>query len=533
MSGDFGGARLSGEDLLLTGGRIFADAEGSDPAEAMLVRAGRVEALGSAENLWDRAGPSAPSIDLRGRVVLPGMIDAHTHVEFSAMARSEWLDVRGLTPDEVCERIGRAAVQRTDPDAWIVAQGTFLQPLPGREQLDAVSDGVPVLVRESMHRLQANTTALRRAGMGHAAPTVSPGVVVHVDRAGVPTGAVDEGFHLFPVPALPGHRLAAILRSELRDAFARHGVTTVYDIPASRGAVDAYGELATRGELPTRVTLTPVVAPGLSPLLERIDDWDPASFGDGIDSPFIAAGGIKIFIDGDNDHSFDESGLSVRPRNWGAVTRTLGGLREELIWATRHDVQVWVHAIGDLAQDLVLEAVEQAAARVGPPRLPTRIEHAGNLKLDAGLVARMRELGVVPVPTANFMSTDDGSGLYAYRSLIDAGFRPPGNSDTGGAIAEAPNPWFGIALMRLRRNRRGRPVAPDERATVLEGVRGYTADAAAVAGLDGIIGRLAPGYAADFAVYDRDPRFLDPESMTEAEAEMTYVGGRRTWQRGS
>lgn len=522
---------LSGENLLITGGRIFGDGDGIIPVEAMLVVNGIVQELGSAERLRSLADSSAAEIDLRGRVVLPGMIDAHTHVEFSTMGRNEWLDVRGLAPSEVCETVRQAALRVSHRDEWVVAQGTFLQVLPDRAALDEAAPDVPVIVRESMHRLQSNSEALRRAGFLDRAPAVPPGVVVHVDADKHPTGHVEEGFHLFPIPELAKERLEEIIAKELRESFASRGVTTVFEIPATSGGIEAYSSLAEAGMLPTRITLTPVVAPGLNPLLERVDEWTEELFGGGGQSDLLGSGGIKIFIDGDNQQSFDSATFEQHPRNWGAVTRTLGQLREELIWATEHGVQVWVHAIGDLAQEYMLEAVEQALERVGPPMLPTRLEHAGNLKLTPELTARIAELGVVPVPTANFMSTDDGTGLYAYRSFAEAGMRPPGNSDTGGAIAEAPNPWFGIAHMRSRRNRVGAPVAPWEKVSAMEGVRGYTQYAAEVAGLDGVIGKLAPGMAADFAVYEEDPRDLDVARMSKVVADMTFVGGRKTWQR--
>ncbi len=527
---------LTGSDLLLTGGRIFADADGQRHDEAMLVMNGRVEALGSASHIAERlralGGGAVPELDLCGRTVLPGFIDAHTHVEFSTLGRNEWLDVRGLTPEQVCERIAARLEEPTPADAWIVAQGTFLQPLPGRAELDRLSPDTPVIVRESMHRLQSNSAALRRAGLLERAPALPAGIVVHVDDDRRPTGLIEEGFHLFPTPAPPPERLRELLERELRESFARHGVTTVFEIPASRAGVEAYADLARRGELPTRITLTPVVSPGLSPLLERMQDWRAADFGGAEASDLIDAGGLKIFVDGDNEQSFDTDTFERSPREWGAVTRTLGQLREELIWATEHDVQVWVHAIGDLAQEMALEAVAQAADRVGRPRLPMRIEHIANLKLSPGILARLGELGVVPVPTANFMHTDDGSGLYAYRTLAEAGLRPPGNSDTGGAIAQAPSPWFGIAHMVDRRNGRGEPVAPEEGVPAEEGLRGYTRYAAEVAGLDRLLGRLHPGFAADFAVYDGDPRTLPPPLMAEVEARMTFIGGRMTWRRG-
>lgn len=522
-------ATLSGCDLLLVGGQIFPEADGHSPEEAMLVRNGRVEALGQAERLRALAGSTVPEIDLAGRTVLPGFIDAHTHVEFSTLGRNEWLDVRGLLPEAVCARIAEVLSEPRAADSWVVAQGTFLQPLPDRASLDRLSVDTPVIVRESMHRLQCNTEALRRAGLLDGVPRLSPGIVVHLDDQRQPTGLIEEGFHLFPIPSPGEPRLRQLIERELRESFARHGVTTVFEIPASEEGVEAYTELARQRNLPTRITLTPVIAPGLSPLVDGVESWRPEDFGEACGNDLLDAGGIKIFVDGDNEQAFATETFGRNPREWGAVTRTLASLREELIWATRRDVQVWVHAIGDLAQEMTLEAVAQAAERVGPPRLPTRIEHIANLQLSPHILARIVELGVIPVPTANFMHTDDGSGLYGYRTLAEAGLRPPGNSDTGGAIAQAPNPWFGIARMLDRRNGRGIPVAPDERVSVEEALRTYTTYSAQTGGFECLLGRLAPGYAADFAVYEVDPRELAPADMERTEAHMTFVGGRTTW----
>ncbi len=496
----------------------------------MLIRSGVVDAVGSLDRMRARAGVSIRELHVPGCTILPGFIDAHTHVEFSALARNEWLDVRGVSPRATCDAVAESIRNRGE-GAWVVAQGTFLQELPDRADLDRVAPRTPVIVRESMHRLQANSEALRLAGFLDRAPSVRSGIVVHVDPAGRPTGLVEEGFDLFPIPAPSVDTLADLLERELRESFARHGVTTVFEIPATRAGVAAYTDLANRRALPTRITLTPVVSPGLSPLLERMADWTAEQFGDREDSDLIGSGGIKIFIDGDNDQAFHSAGFSREPRHWGAVTRTVDQLREELIWANQQDVQVWVHAIGDLAQDLMLEAVSQSRDRVGDPRLRTRLEHAGNLQLDHRQLRRMVELKVIPVPTANFISTDDGSGRYAFRTLGEAGLEPPGNSDTGGAIAEAPNPWFGIAHLVERRNRAGQLVAPDERVSVAEGVRGYTTYAARAAGLERVVGSLAPGSAADFGVYATDPRAAETSELLTMETEMTFVGGRATWQR--
>ena len=526
----FGSSSLSGADLLLVGGRIHPRADADEWFPAMLVTGGVVRALGSAEELRAEAGDSHVELDLGGRTVLPGFIDAHTHVEGTAVSRRLWLDVRGLSTEEACERIANAA-RDCAPGEWVRAQGTFLQPLPSREQLDRAAPDTPVLMRESAHRLQANSEALRLAGLADSAPPVGAGVVIHVDEHGAPTGLVEEALHLFPAPELSDDALEAFISGELRESFARRGVTTVYEIPVSFAGIAAFLRLAGRRELPTRITLTPFIGNSGIPSVPSMEEWDRNDFGDQVDSDLIATGGVKIILDGDNEQAFDSKYFNRRPRQWGAVTRTLGELREEIAWANRHDAQVLVHAIGDLAQEMMLEAVDQAQRRSGKPALPTRLEHAANLELSQTILDRLRELDVIPVPTASFIATDDGSGVYAYRTLIDAGMRPPGNSDTLGSIALAPSPWFGIQLMLARENAQGAPVTPEERVSMPEAVRTYTDYAAEAAGLQSVIGALRPGFAADFAVYARDPRTVPVSELHEVEADLTAVGGRVVWQR--
>ncbi|KJL26586.1 N-substituted formamide deformylase precursor [Microbacterium azadirachtae] len=526
----FGGSRLAGEDLLVFGGRIFPHADRAEWVEAMLIRGGVVVGLGDTADLRALSPSSVPELDLQGRTVLPGLIDAHTHVEATAISRGLWLDVRGLEPTAACDVVARATTPLQDGE-WLQAQGTFAQVLPTKDQLDRAAPRNPVLIRQSAHKLQANTEALRRAGMVHRAPRVGPGVVVHVDEEGVPTGLVEEGFHLFPAPDVTEHQLDDMIVTELRTRFARAGVTTVYEIPVSVCGIAAYLRLARAGELPVRITLTPIVAPPAGAGLDRIDEWAAADFGDGVDSDMIAAGGVKIFIDGDNEQMFDSKYFDREPRQWGAVTRTLGQLREELICAIGLGAQVWIHAIGDLAQEMVLEAIDQAQSRAGRPRLPIRLEHAANLQLSPKILESLQRLNVIAVPTASFIAVDDGTGVYAFRTLMDAGMRPPGNSDTAGSIEKAPSPWFGMAMMIDRRNAHGLPIAPDEAVTIDAAIRTYTAFSAEAAGLTGVLGALGEGAAADFAVYPDDPRALSPALMREVEADLTLVGGRVVWSR--
>ncbi|MFD6054483.1 amidohydrolase [Agromyces sp. NPDC060279] len=514
-------------DLALVGGTIATLHPGTPDAEALLIEHGAVRVVGTTEEVLAAARPGTPVVELDGRTVLPGLIDSHTHVEFCALSR-DWLDVRRAPRAETLARLAAAVADGVD--GWLVAQGTYGQDLPSRDELDAVSREVPILVRESMHRLTANTAALERAGLVRGA-TSPVGTLVVIGEDGAPSGIVEEGYHLFPVPAPPPERLRAMLRDELRESFARHGVTTIYELPATADGIRAYQALRAAGELPARLSLTLTVAPGLHAILRSPEQLAETGLASGFGDERLWLGGLKVFLDGDDTSAFDSAHLDKSPGHWSTNTRQYAEIVHLLTVAHRAGLQVWIHAIGDLAQHLALDAIEEAARVAGPGDRRTRLEHAANLWVDDAIVRRMRELEVIAVPTAGFIHADAGTGVYAYRTLVEAGMRPPGNSDTGGTQPFATNPWFGVARMLDRRTGSGVIVAPEEAVDVHTAVRTYTEFAAEAGFNERRIGALGIGMHGDCAVYAEDPRTLSPERLAGLEAELTVVGGEVVWRR--
>jgi predicted amidohydrolase YtcJ len=498
-------------------------------AEALLIENGVVRCAGTTAEVVQRKLPDTPVVNLDGRVVLPGLIDAHTHVEFCALSRS-WLDVRALPRTETLARLRRALGQGHDPERWLIAQGTYGQDLPTRAQLDEISTETPILVRESMHRLTANSAALRLAGMvrGFTAPV---GTYVEIGEDGAPTGWVEEGFHLFPTPAPDLDRLQSMLCNELRDSFARHGVTCIYELPATAAGIRAYQRLNAADALPTRLSLTLTVAPGLNPILSSPEQLAQIGLSSGFGDDRLWLGGLKVFLDGDDTAAFDSAHLTKSPGRWSASTRQYAEIVHLLTVAHRAGLQVWIHAIGDLAQHLALDAIEEARRVAEPGDYRTRLEHVANLWIDDAIVRRLIDLEVIPVPTAAFIHADPGTGAYAYRTLIDAGLRPPGNSDTGGTQPFATNPWFGVAAMIDRTNRHGAVIAAEQAVDAHVGLRTYTEFAAAAGFRETSLGALAVGMYGDCAVYGCDPRQLSPTELRSLESDLTVVGGRVVWQK--
>ena len=184
--------------ILLTNGRVHTLDSSETTAEAVLVEHGVVTSVGSDDELTSRAGPSVRRIDLGERTVLPGLIDAHAHIELAAYSNGWWHDVRFAPRDETVRRIA-AAVEEAPPGGWVICQATYGQDLPGREELDRVAPDNPVAIRWSMHMLMANSTALHRAGIDRTfvPPPHSRG---ERDEDGNATGFIEEGFDLLGAP---------------------------------------------------------------------------------------------------------------------------------------------------------------------------------------------------------------------------------------------------------------------------------------------------------------------------------------------
>jgi predicted amidohydrolase YtcJ len=518
--------------LALVGGRVRTLDKANSIVEAVLVESGRIAATGTSEEILRLAEESTPVVALDGRTVLPGFIDAHTHLELGARAEEEWVDVRFVEPAIVLERLAEAAGGRP-PGEWIVAQGTFGQPLPSRAQIDRVVPDHPVVIRQSMHRQIASTSALERAGIDRAFVPPHDGIRVHRDETGEATGEVDEGYDLFPVAVPDVAWFEDVLPRQTRLSFVRHGVTTIHELPASREAIAAWQRLDAGGRMPCRITLNPILDPGHQPTLRDVEDFLRPGFTTGFGSEWLRLGAVKVFVDGAGDAAWTRAQVhGCAPVAWGTAAFSHNDLVRILGACRRAGAQVWMHAIGEIAQELAIGAVEATNLAYPGSRHRTRIEHIGNEVNDPGSFARVREAGIVPVPTAAFMHgmpvTDalaEGHP-YPYRTMLEAGLTLPGNSDTAGTQPFATNPWHGVWTMVTRSNGHGATL-PDARESlsVAEAVSLYTRHGARATLEEDRKGSLEPGKLGDLAVYAEDPFELDVDDLPALVTDLTVAGG--------
>src|SRR5262245_46857425 len=400
-------------DLVLRGGKVVTVDPQNRIASAVAIVGNRITAIGTDQEIGQLAGPRTQVVELRGRTVLPGFIDSHSHVE--GLATSEHFLVPIQAPplkdaNEIIAKLKARAAQ-VPPGTWIVGQGTYNQVMPAREQLDRELPQHPVVLRWSAHDLLLNHMADEMAGLGRSTP--DPKGMGRIERApnGEPAILRDAGIEL-PLPQPTFEQMRDWIPATLRDFYVARGVTTVYDMSSPATGHRIFRDLASKGQLPVRLRINYIVGAGdlsgakndvLAGLLrdqvrpESGDDW-------------IRIGALKIILDGVwgttaavYRPTWKGSGTTWIPDNIGGVSRSQEVLNKQILEGHKAGWQVWVHANGDRAQDMVLtayEAAQQAAPRPDPRH---RIEYFAHFltqdhaRTEASL-ARMVRDRVIPAP---------------------------------------------------------------------------------------------------------------------------------------
>lgn len=557
-------------DLILVNGRVWRPAGGA--AEGVAVAGGRIVAVGDRQAVMAWRGARTEVIDLGGRAVLPGFIDAHCHVLGLGLARTaidlgyprarSIADIRRLVADRAAEQ---------PPGTWVRGRGYDHLRLeerrhPTRWDLDPVSGDHPVLlVRSCGHIAVANSEALRRAGITRETPDPPGGVIER--RDGEPTGVLKEA-----ALALV-QRVAPHTRRELEEALRRAaeeylslGVTAVCDM----GGGDPEGpavmqDLARGGGLGLRLCLALTAAPPSGGGGAVGNAVLGTGLHTGLGDPWLRLGPLKAVLDGSDDGA---TALMYRPYRDGSGTGIGYWQDAELLeWACRAARGGWqlaFHAIGDRAIDQALRALERALAASrgeGFPRgavaegvpgaaggPPHRVEHF--IYPRAAAVRTCAALGVVAVVNPIFLSMVDRGYLelidpqtlgrgFPVRSLLEAGMVVAAGSD---APVADPNPLAGMACAVDRATAAGVPSRPEEAVPPAPALDMYTRAAAQAAGWGGELGAIAPGRLADLAVVEGwfgEPPGREPEGaegarrLREARVVMTVVGGSVRYRAGT
>ena len=520
-------------------GNVWTGDSQQPKAQALAIADGSIVAVGNDAEVRKLGDSNTRAVDLQGAFVVPGFIDNHVHLVSGGLALAQ-VDLRDAkTKAEFIQRIARAA-ETTPKGQWIKDGNwdheTWGGELPTREWIDKDTATTPVFVsRLDGHMALANSLVLKLAGIDENTPDPAGGAIVR-DKNGRPTGVLkDAAMSLVNkvIPPLSDQELEQGLERAMEHAAAR-GVTQVHDMGGVEDfrVLDLYRRTKASGKLRLRIY-------SFAPLAE----WQKAAeykrqHGSG--DSWLRWGAMKGFVDGSlgSTTAWFHKPYDDAPDTTGLTMIEPETLRAQIVAANKADLHVTVHAIGDRANDWLLgafEAVEQA----GPKKdWRFRIEHAQHLTPEA--ILRFKPLGVV-ASMQPYHAIDDGrwaekrigaeriKGMYAFRSLIDAGAHLTFGSDWPVAPLD---PLTGIYAAVTRRTLDGAHPSgwlPQQKITVAEALRSYTAENAWAGFQEGKVGVLKQGALADFAVLSKDLFAVPPTEITSVKVVRTVVGGREVY----
>ncbi len=524
-------------DLVLLSAKIWTGDPARPSAQALAVRGGRIVAVGTDSDIEALRGPATRIVPGRGRRVVPGFIDAHTHMSMGGLNLLA-VDLRHTKNEEEFTQLLARFAKTRPPGRWIT-DGTWdhqqwaVPKLPTRAVLDpATGDRPACIARQDGHMAVCNSLALKLAKITRDTPDPPGGAIVR-DSAGEPTGVLkDAAMDAIGAvrPARTLEELTEALRAAMKHA-AKNGVTSVQDLPGNVRDLNAWEKLRAGGEMTVRVNYRPSLTAWEKARARRAamknDEW-------------LRVGGVKGFADGSlgSGTALFFEPYDDDPKNRGvhaAEAIPLSRMEERVAAADRAGLQVEIHAIGDRANAEILDVFERVAKANGAKDRRFRIEHAQHLR--ASDIPRFGRLGVI-ASVQPYHAIDDGRWAesrigrersrttYAFRSLLDAKAVLAFGSDWDVAPL---SPLEGISAAVTRRTMDGKNPAgwiPEQKISVEEALRAYTSSAAWAAFEENEKGSLAPGKLADFTVLSADPFEVNPEEIEKIEVDMTVIGGK-------
>ena len=581
------GRARRGVSLVLTNGKVFtADARGR-VAEAVAIDGERVVAVGTSREIG-AAFAGARTIDLRGRLVTPGFNDAHIHFLGGGLSLLRVNLVGARTLAEAKARVA-ARVRELPAGAWVTGRGwdhtLWGGQWPTKQDLDEVAPANPVILqRVDGHVSWANTLALQKGGVTRETRAPQGGEILH-DAAGEPTGILKEtaaGLVTKVVPAPTRAEMSEALDRALAEA-RRYGLTSVSanDVP-SFDATPLYRELLRQGKLTVRVAEWQQFERTVEELKR-----ERAEFESHKDDPLrLRMTALKGYVDGTlgSRTSAMLAPFADDPHNSGIPRMPPEQLTRMVVERDAAGFQIALHCIGDRANRMALDAYEAAlkaspspqpkqTASAGETGGPTsifttydgqtlrkgefrfsvayanyqqagakrhRVEHAQVVApLD---FARFRELGVIAsMQPAHAISDKRWAqerlgeyrvlGAYSWHTFKAHGVRVPFGTDWP---VEPISPYLGLYAAVTRQSPEGDPAGgwwPEQRLSIADAIRGYTAEGAYATFEEREKGQLSPGMLADLVVHSRDLLTIAPDEILQTEADITVFNGRVVYER--
>ena len=527
-------SELQADIAMVNGNVLTVDPEGSI-AEAVAVRGNRILAVGANVEIRELVGARTEVMDLRGRTLLPGLIDSHMHPGAYGAFK-----VRGVRCGPDIESIG-GLLSRLEEKAMTTPEGRWilgyslddvrLGRYPSREELDRAAPKNPLYIqRRDGHIGVANSLALEIGGVTRETPDPPHGKIDR-DEDGEPTGVLREHakdlvYSRVPPNTVEDYRDGLELVSE---ELVSLGLTTVHASMTDSKEFRAMQRLRREGGLKLRLC---VHASG------REEGMLEALIAAGIETPFgddwLKITEVEWVLDtstsGRTAAYYDP--YVGEPDNTGILLYDQDDITERVTRAHRAGLRVGLDGIGDRGIDRALDAIEAALEEEPREDHRHRIEHC--CYVPPPIQKRLKELGVIDASASGFLhdlgdaykanrGEEQMRWMWPHRTLIDSGIPAPAHSD---CPVCSPNPWLGIYGLVTRRTSSGDVLYAGEGVTPMEAIRAYTIDGAFAAWEEDVKGSIEPGKLADLVVVDRDPLAIPHDDLRNVETLMTMVDGK-------
>ncbi|KZR58924.1 amidohydrolase [Pseudobacillus badius] len=530
-------------DVVFVNGEVITVDKHDSIQQALAVKANKILAVGSNAALQAFVGEGTRVVDLKGKSLLPGIVDAHLHLVLYGVFQLNLSckDPKVSSIDALLAKL-KARASKTPKGQWVRAWGFNERTInekryPTLQELDAVSTDHPIVItRTCGHIGVANSRALHLASINEQ--TITPqGGIIEKGTDGKLTGRLIETAYMRM------NETARYTPAELQQAisiaqqhFIQTGITSIHE--AGTFDQESYRLLqfaSNTGDLKIRVY---AMIGALNDCKQFTLNMMNAGVVTGTGNEFFKIGPAKLFTDGSSTGPTiaTREGYTSNKEDRGILYHSEDEIYEVLGEAHKRGYQITVHAQGDQAIDMYLNVVEKALQEAPRNNHRHRIEHAGISSPD--LQERMKKLGVIPVPNPPFPYEFGESYLHNYgartdfmypaRDFIDRGILAAAGSD---APITTYNPWVGIHTAVNRRINTGSPFGNSQKISLLEAIRMYTYNGAYASFEETIKGSLEAGKLADLVVLDRSILNESPEKLKDIKVEWTMIDGELVFER--
>ena len=527
-------------DLVVLNARIYTADSAGPVAQALAIRDGRFMVVGTNLEVEAVAGPATERLEASGATIIPGMIDAHAHL-LNLGRQLRIVDLVGSSSyEEVIARV-RAGAEAVPAGTWIRGRGWDQNDWPGGEfpTHEALSLAMPdhpvYLVRVDGHAALVNSAAMRVARLDVVDSDPAGGRIIR-HPGGAPTGVLIDNARLLVdsiIPRPSRDELIAQLQAAISEA-NRWGLTGMHDAGVGTDTIAFYHEMAEEGRFTLRnYVMVESGAPDILDFLAR----GPQS---GLYDAMLWTRAIKISSDGalGSRGAALLQGYTDDPDNDGLLLASYDSVLTIARLALERGFQVNVHAIGDRANRVVLDAFETALVERPTPGHRFRIEHAQILS--EADIPRFAELGVIPSMQGSHQTSDmywaldrigrrRVQGAYAWHSLRATGVILPNGSD---APVESVNPLISFRAYFTRRDADGWPEEgwfPEQRISRGDALLSVTLWPAQAAFMEQEVGSITVGKLADFVILDRDIMTVPEDQVLGTRVQRTVLGGKTVY----